>query len=134
QTGVLVLCVLLLQWLFRRQLTNRWRFALWWIMLARLVLPFGPESELSLFNCFRSAPVAAPVSDRSSAVVPRVVTMDTSTKSAIVPASSQVAQPSPTPENAGSVALGPPLAEADNASTIPALHKGPQQKPDAGFW
>ena len=28
QAGVLVLLVLLVQWLFRRQLTNRWRFAL----------------------------------------------------------------------------------------------------------
>ncbi|HTV39121.1 MAG TPA: M56 family metallopeptidase [Candidatus Sulfotelmatobacter sp.] len=53
QAGVLVLCVLLIQWIGRRWLTNRWRFALWWIVLARLLLPFGPASELSLFNCFR---------------------------------------------------------------------------------
>ena len=50
QAGVLVLLVLGVQWLFRRQLTNRWRFALWWIVLARLLLPFGPESAVSLFN------------------------------------------------------------------------------------
>jgi len=29
QAGVLVLVVLLAQWLFRRQLTPRWRCALW---------------------------------------------------------------------------------------------------------
>ncbi|HWY32710.1 MAG TPA: M56 family metallopeptidase, partial [Candidatus Acidoferrum sp.] len=53
QAGVLVLLVLLLQWVFRRQLTNRWRFALWWIVLARLLLPFSPESAMSLFNIFQ---------------------------------------------------------------------------------
>jgi len=55
QAGVLVLVVLLVQWVFRRRLTNRWRFALWWIVLARLVLPFGPASALSLFNVLRPA-------------------------------------------------------------------------------
>lgn len=50
QAGVLVLLVLLVQWTFRRRLTSRWRFALWWIVLLRLLLPFGPESGLSLFN------------------------------------------------------------------------------------
>jgi beta-lactamase regulating signal transducer with metallopeptidase domain/uncharacterized GH25 family protein len=50
QAGVLVLLVLAVQWIFRRRLTNRWRFALWWIVLARLLLPFSPQSALSLFN------------------------------------------------------------------------------------
>ena len=53
QAGALVLLVLVLQWIFRRQLTNRWRFALWWIVLARLLLPFSPESAVSLFNYFK---------------------------------------------------------------------------------
>ena len=71
QAGVLVLLVLLVQRVFRRQLTHRWRFALWWIVLARLLLPFSPESAVSLFNVFRpsisllksntAAPVASPV-------------------------------------------------------------------------
>jgi beta-lactamase regulating signal transducer with metallopeptidase domain len=50
QAGVLVLLVLAVQWVFRRRLTNRWRFALWWIVLGRLLLPFSPQSALSLFN------------------------------------------------------------------------------------
>ncbi len=50
QAGVLVLLVLLAQRIFRRQLTSRWRFALWWVVLIRLILPFGPESALSVFN------------------------------------------------------------------------------------
>ncbi|MDR3457161.1 MAG: M56 family metallopeptidase [Verrucomicrobiae bacterium] len=52
QAGVLVLLVLLGQRVFRRQLTSRWRFALWWIVLIRLLLPFGPQSSLSVFNFF----------------------------------------------------------------------------------
>ena len=50
QAGLLVLLVLAVQLIFRRRLTNRWRFALWWIVLARLLLPFNPTSEVSLFN------------------------------------------------------------------------------------
>jgi beta-lactamase regulating signal transducer with metallopeptidase domain/uncharacterized GH25 family protein len=68
QAGVLVLLVLLLQWVFRRQLTNRWRFALWWIVLARLLLPFNPESTISLFNVFQANVHLE--SPRTSAFVP----------------------------------------------------------------
>jgi len=32
QAGLLVLLILLVQRLFRRQLTSRWRFALWWLV------------------------------------------------------------------------------------------------------
>ena len=55
EAGMLVLLVLAVQWLFRRRLTNRWRFALWWIVLARLLLPFSPPSAVSLFNLFQPA-------------------------------------------------------------------------------
>jgi beta-lactamase regulating signal transducer with metallopeptidase domain/uncharacterized GH25 family protein len=131
QAGVLVLCVMLLQWLFRRQLTNRWRFALWWIVLARLVLPFGPESELSLFNCFRSPPAAGLVSGNDPAAASTVAIGDTSFEPATMPASSQIMQPPSTPEDIGLVA--PPQAGGDSASTIPARHKGRQHKPGTSF-
>jgi len=55
QAGALVLLVLAVQWVFRRRLNSRWRFALWWIVLARLLLPFGPQSSVSLFNYFQPA-------------------------------------------------------------------------------
>src|ERR1022692_2918822 len=55
QAGVLGLLVLLVQWIFRRQLTSRWRFTLWWVVIVRLLLPFGPESAVSVFNFFRPA-------------------------------------------------------------------------------
>ena len=53
QAGVLVLLVMLVQWVFRRQLTSRWRFALWWIVLVRLLLPFSPASAMSVFNFYQ---------------------------------------------------------------------------------
>ena len=53
QAGVLVLLVLAVQGLFRRRLAGRWRFALWWIVLARLLLPFSLPSAVSLFNFFQ---------------------------------------------------------------------------------
>jgi beta-lactamase regulating signal transducer with metallopeptidase domain len=71
QAGLLVLIVLAVQWAFRRQLTARWRFALWWIVLARLLLPFNPQSAVSLFNLVQPAvPLervsAQPVPDKTA--------------------------------------------------------------------
>lgn len=64
QAGVLVLLVLLVQWIFRRQLTPHWRCALWLVVLARLVLPVSTSSRTSLFNLvpsweWRSPPAAS---------------------------------------------------------------------------
>src|ERR1700690_422054 len=50
QAGVLVLVVLLAQWVFRRQLTPRWRCALWLLVAVRLILPFSLSSTTSVFN------------------------------------------------------------------------------------
>ena len=50
QAGVLVLLVLLAQGIFRRQLTARWRCALWMLVIVRLLLPFSPGSAASIFN------------------------------------------------------------------------------------
>ena len=50
QTAILVALVLLFQRLFRRWLTPRWRHALWWLVMARLVLPATPASGVSVFN------------------------------------------------------------------------------------
>lgn len=57
QAAVLVLVVLAVQWLFRR-LPARWRHALWWLVVIRLVLPVTPSSGLSLFHWagWRAAP------------------------------------------------------------------------------
>jgi beta-lactamase regulating signal transducer with metallopeptidase domain/uncharacterized GH25 family protein len=82
QAGMLVLLVLLVQWAFRRHLTSRWRFALWWIVLIRLVLPLNFESTISLFNFFQPTvslqgpryagpPPAPPVATRAETSTPK---------------------------------------------------------------
>jgi len=50
QAGVLVVLVLAVQWLFRKQLTPRWRCALWWLVVVRLCLPWSLNSVVSIFN------------------------------------------------------------------------------------
>jgi hypothetical protein len=50
QASVLVLIVLAVQWLFQKQLSARWRYALWFLVIARLALPILPSSPVSIFN------------------------------------------------------------------------------------
>ncbi len=50
QASVLIGIVLLVQWLFRKQLTPRWRYILWLLVVVRLAMPFSTESGLSIFN------------------------------------------------------------------------------------
>jgi len=47
---VSIAVIALAQFAGRRRLPARWLYALWLILLVRLVLPFGPESGLSLWN------------------------------------------------------------------------------------
>jgi beta-lactamase regulating signal transducer with metallopeptidase domain len=53
QASLLIVAVLLVQWLARRGLPTRWRYNLWLIVVIRLLLPFSPESSLSVFNVIR---------------------------------------------------------------------------------
>jgi beta-lactamase regulating signal transducer with metallopeptidase domain len=57
QAGVLVVLVLLTQRVFRKQLTARWRCALWMLVIVRLLLPVSFASVVSVFNL---APHLAP--------------------------------------------------------------------------
>jgi beta-lactamase regulating signal transducer with metallopeptidase domain len=50
QAAVVVVVVLVAQRVFRRWLTPRWRHALWFLVLARLIIPVGPSSSASIFN------------------------------------------------------------------------------------
>jgi beta-lactamase regulating signal transducer with metallopeptidase domain len=59
QASLLILVVLLLQKVLR--LPPRWRFALWYLVIARLLLPAVPTSSWSMFNY-------APAEPRSKAV------------------------------------------------------------------
>jgi beta-lactamase regulating signal transducer with metallopeptidase domain/Tol biopolymer transport system component len=52
QASVLIILVLLAQWLLRRQLTPRWRHALWLLVVIRLASPWSVASRVSMFNWF----------------------------------------------------------------------------------
>jgi bla regulator protein blaR1 len=62
QASVLALFVLLIQRLFAAHLNPRWRYALWLLVLLRLLLPALPESALSLFQFAPPPPAALEVS------------------------------------------------------------------------
>ncbi|MDR0271185.1 M56 family metallopeptidase [Paenibacillus sp.] len=50
--GILVLLILTLQFLLKNKLEARWKYLLWLPVAIRLVLPWAPESSLSLYNVF----------------------------------------------------------------------------------
>lgn len=50
QAAVLVVLVLAVQWLLRRKLSPRWRYALWWLVVARLLMPVSVPGPVSIFN------------------------------------------------------------------------------------
>jgi len=65
QASILAALVLLLQWALGARLNPRWRYALWLLVLVRLVLPALPESALSLFQFAPPPPASfvAPVTE-----------------------------------------------------------------------
>src|SRR5579871_4446820 len=82
--SVLVVLVLLVQGLLRRQLTPHWRHALWVLVVLRLALPCSVRSPISLFSWFEpqsptgpapamadAVPLGAKPSDSLAAVVPQ---------------------------------------------------------------
>ncbi len=82
QAGVLVLLVMLVQWLFRRKLTARWRCALWTLVFIRLLVPFSPDSRLSIFNLLPAWQVeeANPIaSTQPASTAPRTAANDEDT-------------------------------------------------------
>ena len=78
--SVLVVLVLAAQTLFRRQLTPRWRYALWLLVVVRLMLPAVPESSHSIFNWMQQeqlahlAPDALPALNVTAFAPPAAVT------------------------------------------------------------
>src|SRR2546426_861244 len=50
QASVLALLIVLVQMFFRRKLSPGWRYGLWLLLVARLLMPTLPPSPLSVFN------------------------------------------------------------------------------------
>lgn len=48
--SILILLVLILQFLLRNKIEARWKYWLWLPVAIRLLLPWAPESSLSLYN------------------------------------------------------------------------------------
>jgi beta-lactamase regulating signal transducer with metallopeptidase domain len=56
QAAVLAGLILAAQWLLRKRLSPSWRYGLWLLLAARLLMPVPPQSALSIFNLARTAP------------------------------------------------------------------------------
>ena len=65
--SILIVLVLILQFLFKNKLEVRWKYLLWVPVAIRLLLPWAPESSLSLYNVF-SLEAIVPVSQAQSQV------------------------------------------------------------------
>jgi beta-lactamase regulating signal transducer with metallopeptidase domain len=50
QASLLIFLILLVQLMLRGRLGVRWHYCLWLLLLIRLVLPWAPESRMSIFN------------------------------------------------------------------------------------
>ena len=70
QAALLVCLVLIVQRLCHKKLSPRWRFALWWLVLARLMMPVSTESALSIFNLTRFSSDSTPPAE-TVALAPR---------------------------------------------------------------
>jgi beta-lactamase regulating signal transducer with metallopeptidase domain/Tol biopolymer transport system component len=76
QASVLILLIFLIQAVFGRRLASRWRYVLWLLVVARLLMPFSPASSVSIFNLTRlksSAPPVAKVAEApaSAGIIPQ---------------------------------------------------------------
>jgi len=132
QAGVLVVLVLVVQWLFRKQLPPRWRCALWLLVVVRLLLPFSPGSAASIFNLLPTwkptavKPASAPGATVSTpAVVPPIDRQ--------LPASPDALPRSPA-DPADTAALTPQDAPLPAPPIVAPPVFTPQPKPDPVPW
>ncbi|MBX4150767.1 M56 family metallopeptidase [Paenibacillus lautus] len=111
--GIMIVLVLMLQFLLKNKIEARWRYWLWFPVAIRLLLPWAPESSLSLYN---------------------VLSLE-----AIVPGIHQQTQVSPLWKETGRISAAIHVErsihpEASGTSEVPApsLESGPVQ--DSGYW
>jgi beta-lactamase regulating signal transducer with metallopeptidase domain len=88
QAGIIVVLVLLAQWLLARQLTPRWRHALWLLVVIRLALPGSVESRLSLFNFCQPPSLSATTGPSDTVGISAAASDEPSAPSSAVPGSS----------------------------------------------
>jgi beta-lactamase regulating signal transducer with metallopeptidase domain len=102
QAAVLILLVLAVQWTFRRQLSPRWRYALWLLVIVRLALPWTVPSSASVFNILKLPSASNTISNlpKQTADPQRLATAQTRDSSVLAPL--------PSDANAESVATASP--------------------------
>ncbi len=141
QSALLIALVLLTQRLLRHRLSAGWRCALWWVVVARLALPFSFSSSASLFNLLPRRPVVAPPAAGTS--TPGAREFVPVVKRAVVAESpSSVPAPPSAPAGAPGEAVSPPAAppehdgaaEAFVAPAAPRVADAPPLPPPARDW
>jgi len=53
QVSILICIIRLVQLVFRKKLSARWLYALWLLVIVRMVMPFGMETVWSVYNLFK---------------------------------------------------------------------------------
>lgn len=86
QAGLLVLVVLALRAVFKERLAPKWRHALWFLVVARLALPFTVEAPWSAFNLL-NPPSKLPSKPVAVAPVPVVPGSEMQEDATVVPES-----------------------------------------------
>lgn len=137
QAAIVVMIILLAQLLLRHRLTPAWRHGLWFLLVARLLMPMAPSSAISIFNLAKwsrtQAPptrVAAPMSRASqSAATLMVASRSDDAPAEAIPAPQSRIEPllearrdsDSTAMGASGAVVAPVAAKSINWMTIAAL-------------
>jgi len=79
QVSVLVCLILAIKAVIRGRLAVRWHYWLWLLLLARMVMPWAPESSFSVFTLVSQAKKTI-VAEQIAKVTPAVETVDAAPK------------------------------------------------------
>src|SRR2546421_12184965 len=60
ESAVLAIVIYAVGRIFRRWLSPAWRYALWGLVAVRLLVPYGPQSPISIFNAENLFPTKRP--------------------------------------------------------------------------
>ena len=88
--SLLIVTVLILQWIFRKQFSPKWHYLLWMIVVLRLAFPWSVETSLSPFNLL---PQASPVFNSVTLSPASVTHQGTQARSTSPTATESVPQP-----------------------------------------
>jgi bla regulator protein BlaR1 len=78
QAALIAAVVFLAQWLLRTRLSAGWRHALWFLVVARLVMPVLPQSPASVYNFAPRVDWAPEISEQTAVAKPIPVAVEVS--------------------------------------------------------